>query len=164
VVEVAVTGPESKASKHGRGASAGFTEVPNTPFDGPSPDLPKVRGMRWHPQVAAWWEQVRRMPHCVLWGPTDWLFALDLAYLKQDWWQQYSEGIVMSTKSTEIRRREDQLGTTAEARRKLLIRYVIPPCVEQSPAPAADQAIAAADPAGEASVTSLESRRRRLAG
>jgi hypothetical protein len=163
---VAVTGPESKASKHGRGANAGFTEVFDGPFDGPSPDLPKVRGMRWHPQVAAWWQQVRRMPHCVLWGPTDWLFALDLAYLKQDWRTEYSEGTVMSTKSTEIRRREDHLGTTAEARRKLLIRYVAPPTTDQPPAHHADQAVAAAasEDEGNASVTTLESRRRRLAG
>ena len=126
---MAKPGPAGKANKHGRVTTAGeWTEVVNLPYEGPSLDLPKPKrgGPKWLPEVEAWWEQVRRMPHCVLWEPSDWVFALETAYMKLDWWMEYNSGVVHSTKSTEIRRREDQMGTTREARRKLMIRYVEP--------------------------------------
>ncbi|MFI7608800.1 hypothetical protein ACIBTV_27320 [Micromonospora sp. NPDC049366] len=125
---MAKPGPAAKANKHGRAPSGDWTEVVNLPYEGPSLDLPKPRrgGPKWLPEVEAWWEQVRKMPHCALWEPSDWVFALETAYMKNDWWMEYHGGVVHSTKSTEIRRREDQMGTTREARRKLLIRYVEP--------------------------------------
>lgn len=99
------------------------------------------------------------MPHCVLWSPTDWIFGIETAFMKQDWWQEYSSGVVRSTKSTEIRRREDQMGTTVEARRKLRIRYV-PAVVSATGTPAAEATV----PGDGATVTDLGSRRARLIG
>lgn len=155
---MAVTGPPQKANKIGRTTNAGWTEVPDVPYTGPKLKLPELPGqMQWLPQVDAWWEQVTSMPHCVLWAPTDWMFALDLAYLRQDYYSEYFGGAVHANKATEIRRREDQIGTTVEARRKLLIRYVA--------AEADDSSVPVAAPDRDtASVTSIGDRRKRLAG
>ncbi|MFG3710901.1 hypothetical protein [Micromonospora sp. NPDC047730] len=157
---MAKTGPAAKANKHGRAPSGDWTEVVNLPYEGPSLDLPKPKrgGPKWLPEVEAWWEQVCRMPHCVLWEPSDWVFALETAYMKNDWWAEYHSGVVHSTKSTEIRRREDQMGTTREARRKLMIRYVDPVDeVEEEPSPATAP--------GEfgGNVVGIDSRRARVA-
>ncbi len=155
---MAVTGPPQKNAKAGRTTNAGWTEVPDTPYTGPKMNLPDLPGqLQWMPIVEAWWEQISQMPHCVLWGPTDWLFALDLAYLKNDYYGDYFGGAVHANKATEIRRREDQLGTTVEARRKLLIRYV--PVDADDDAPTSTPGTA--DVAG---VTSIADRRKRLAG
>ena len=100
----------------------------------------------------AWlrWDVVSRMPHCALWEPADWLFALETAFMKQDWWSDFDAGEVVTSKSTEIRRREDILGTTAEARRKLRIRYVDAEAEDATPVPSASE------------VASLDDRRRRI--
>ncbi|MEU7905301.1 hypothetical protein [Actinoplanes sp. NPDC049118] len=132
--------------------------------------------MNWFPQVTAWWEQLRIMPHCVLWAPTDWLFAIETAYLKQDFWTSYFSGELHATKATEIRRREDQMGVTREARRKLLIRYTDPKLAPATTEPPpGDELTGAAGtpdpdpggaPGGAENVTDLAdapSRRRRLA-
>ncbi|MBQ1047873.1 hypothetical protein KBX50_05290 [Micromonospora sp. C51] len=156
---MAKPGPTPKANKHGRSTSGDWTEVVNEPYTGPALDLPKPRrgGPKWLPEVEAWWEQVRRMPHCVLWEPSDWVFAVETAYMKNDWWMEYHGGVVHSTKSTEIRRREDQMGTTREARRKLMIRYVDPPTDE------VDEAVPEAAAASGGNVVPLDSRRARVA-
>jgi hypothetical protein len=70
-------GPEPKNVKHGHGG-AGWIDVPNTPYTGPGSDRdlpPMDGGIRWYPQVEAWWEIVRVMPHCRLWEASDWMFA-----------------------------------------------------------------------------------------
>jgi len=135
---VAFSGPEPKNKKTGHTPPAEWIDVPDEPFDGPERlELPKRRGMKWAPEVVAWWDIVSRMPHCRLWSPSDWLFAVETAFMKQDWWRDFSDGKVQPTKSTEIRRREDVLGTTTEARRKLRIRYVQPGEVQaEQPVPA----------------------------
>lgn len=134
-----------------------WIEVPDVPYEGRSPELPKLPHRRkWYPQVEGWWEQVRRMPHCLLWSPSDWVYALELAYLKQDWWNDYQSDVVYSTKSTEIRRREDVLGTTAEARRKLRIRYVPVELADEKQTPEQQAAAAVEDEVAKA-------RRRRIA-
>ncbi|TDC02104.1 hypothetical protein E1091_01490 [Micromonospora fluostatini] len=158
---MAFTGPEPKSVRLGRGLSAEWTDVPDVPYAGPSPDLPEL-DLPWFPEVTSWWELVRRMPHCVLWSAMDWQFALHTAFMWQDWWKNfYSDRTVFANKSTEIRRREDQMGTTAEARRKLRIRYV-------DPEPAAETGTSTTVDGGasdkKASVTSIASRRGRLAG
>jgi hypothetical protein len=159
---MAVTGPAQSPSKLGRTTNAGWTEVPDLAYAGPSMNLPKLPGgMKWLPQVEAWWEQIRAMPHCVMWTATDWMFAVETAYMKQDWWSEYFGGTVHSTKSTEIRRREDQMGTTVEARRKLLIRYVDPGLLDTDETAGFD-AEPVADSGG--TVASIADRRRRLAG
>lgn len=158
---MAVSGPAQSEHKLGRTANAGWTEVPDVPYEGPSLRLPKLPdGMKWVPQVEAWWDQIRQMPHCVLWSPTDWMFAIETAYLKQDFWSEYFGGVVHATKSTEIRRREDQMGTTVEARRKLLIRYIDPAVFDEEEAPTATVVV----PGQEGNVASIDERRRRLAG
>ncbi len=126
---MAHTGPEAKLQKLGHSPSADWIEVADVPYDdGGARDLPKTSTGRrkWHPQVVEWWNEVRRMPHCAIWTDTDWRFALEVAYLKQQMWLDAEAGELKSTLATEIRRREDQIGTTAEARRKLRIRYVDP--------------------------------------
>lgn len=147
---MAYVGPEPKERKHGRTPTADWTDVVDVPFDGSERlDLPKRRGLKWSPEVVRWWDVVSRMPHCVLWAPSDWMFALETAFMKQDWWTDFAAGEVITSKSTEIRRREGELGTTAEARRKLRVRYVD-----------ADGSVAQRSEPG--AVASLAERRRRL--
>jgi hypothetical protein len=118
-------GPAAKNVKHGRTPTADWTEVLDVPFAGPSPDLPRLpRRQKWHPMVEQWWAQVREMPHCALWRATDWLYALETAHMKHAYWLLAEQGEATTTAAVEIRRREDQMGTTLEALRKLRIRYL----------------------------------------
>ncbi len=161
-------GVPRKENKHGRTPNTGGTwfEVPDEPYSGPSPDLPTLpRRRKWHPMVETWWSIVRVMPHAVMWTPSDWQFALELALLKNAYWLAFDEGEATAAQATEVRRREEQLGTTAEARRPLLIRYLDPEPDFQMPDPerelvlAAEQAVTPAHPAP---VTPLADRRSRL--
>lgn len=151
---MALPGRMPKDVKLGRGLTAEWTEIPNTPYSGPSLDLPELEG-GWYREVEQWWEITRAMPHCVLWSQMDWQYALYTAYMWQDWWKNFhSERTVFANKSTEIRRREDQMGTTMEARRKLRIRYVDAEPVEDEKPEA---------PTGTgAKVTDIKSRRDRM--
>lgn len=162
-------GPASKAIKHGRTVTADWTEVVDTPYAGDSPDLPRLPNRRrWSELVIRWWDQVREMPHCVLWTPTDWTFAVETALMKQELWAEVTAGDgLRSTLATEVRRREDQMGTTAEARRKLRIRYV--PTADggddeqpddDSPIEVVEQQVT--DTGTGATITPLADRRRRL--
>lgn len=159
---MAHNGPPGKGIKLGFSQSADWTEVADLPFTGDCPDLPELPGSaKWLPQVIQWYTTVRAMPHCVLWSPSDWLFAIETAYVRQAFWLEFCVGDVRSTMATELRRRDDQLGTTAEARRKLRIRYVDPSLLgaagdEQDEQPAASS--------GGGTVTDLAARRQRLAG
>lgn len=96
-----------------------WVEVPNTPFAG-GPKLPRQQpdGKSWPAATKKWWAVVSAMPHCTLWAPTDWQFALDTAYLVAT----YHGGELRH--AGEVRQREKILGTTADARRDLRIRYV----------------------------------------
>lgn len=160
-------GPASKAIKHGRTPTADWTEVPDVPNTGVTPPLPKLPNRRrWTGLVIAWWDMVREMPHTVLWTPTDWHFAVETALMKQELWAEVHAGEgLRSTLATEVRRREDQIGTTAEARRKLRIRYVPVEEPEEDvpdvdgPVQVVEQSRAAT---GGATVTPLADRRRRL--
>lgn len=95
-----------------------WREVPNVPFSGESPDLPDETsvGTPWSSNARRWWATVRRMPHCILWSDSDWLFALATADLVDSY----------RSHAPEIRQREKILGTTDDARRDLRIRYVDP--------------------------------------
>ncbi len=123
---MALPGAAAKPAKLGHSPTAEWIDVPDRPYEGHRPvDLPAKCGRKtWHPMVADWWAEVRVMPHCVLWAPTDWRFAVETAFMKQQLWADYSDGDLKSTAWTECRRREDQMGYTHEARRKLRIRYV----------------------------------------
>lgn len=161
---MALSGARPRNTKLGRTPSADWTDVPDLPYDGLSPDLPKLsRRRRWRDEVVEWWEEVRRMPHCRLWTPTDWRFALEIAHMKQQFWTDLDEGEMKTTTATEIRRREDQIGTTSEARRKLRVRYVHPDMVvgddDLDDGEDVDQPAAGELPAA---VASLTERRKRL--
>lgn len=104
-----------------------WTEVVRVPFDG-GPDLPDMRsdGRRWSDRTKAKWDAWRAMPHCKLWGPAEWDFALDsieLAALVHDGEPRHS---------TELRNREKVLGTTLDYLRDLRIRYVDAPSESDS--------------------------------
>lgn len=168
---MAHTGPAAKASKHGRTPTADWQEVPDVPYEGPWPDLPKLKhNARWNDLALAWWKQVRVMPHCSLWEDTDWTYAVHTALMMHYWFRDMAEGEATTSQATEIRRREGILGTTLEARRQLRIRYVEPERAgvqtavgqgaERDDEPA--QVIEQDGVAGPAKVTTLESRRGRL--
>lgn len=160
-------GPSQMARRLGHSANAEWTEVPNRPYEGASPDLPKLPGRaRYHPMVSTWWDMVRCMPHCVRWTPTDWQYAVETALLKHYFWTDAAAGEVKTTAATEIRRREDNMGTTEEARRKLRIRYADVPDDELDDdidaGPGVQPEVTSQQVAGGARpVTSLASRRAR---
>ena len=150
-------GPAPKANKVGHSANADWTEVPDKPFDGPSPDLPDLGdGRSWHKEVQEWYETARRMPHCILWRDSDWNYAIETAYLRNEYWDDFGHSGVRVTLAVEIRRRDDQLGTTSEARRKLRLRYVDPALLADDDD---DQPGNGGQPG---TVTDLTSRRKRL--
>jgi hypothetical protein len=164
-------GPQPKATpKHGH-SGAGWIDYINTPYTGPGSDmeLPATPGVQWFGQVEGWWEQIRQMPHCADWAPTDWIFAIETALFKQNMYSEFFGGTIHATMITEIRRREDQMGTTVEARRKLGIRYVDPAQVtqEETDAPGADETTPGNSQPGSDGVRpigSAKSRRQQLAG
>ena len=81
----------------------------------------KLQGM-----TRQWWDTVSTMPHCVLWSPADWMFALTTATVAD------AAFCGISSAATELRNREKVLGTTVEYRRDLRIRYVDPVVKEKS--------------------------------
>ncbi|WP_156213126.1 hypothetical protein [Lentzea aerocolonigenes] len=144
---MAITGrPPSENPRNRNAKSYDWTTVENVPWTGTSPDLPSRGRQRWHVETRAWWEAVRRMPHCRLWTDTDWRFAIETARLVDDFWRGELN------RAPELRLRSAKLGLTHEDRLKLRIRYVDP--VDES-------ATSAADPAA---VTRLDERRKRLSG
>jgi hypothetical protein len=97
-----------------------WTEVANAPFEG-GPKLPKrmPNGLPWPSATQRWWAVISAMPHCTLWSESDWQYAFDTAYVAGIFHMQGS-----NTYATELRNREKVLGTTADYRRDLRIRYV----------------------------------------
>ncbi|MET8648421.1 hypothetical protein [Nocardia aurea] len=96
-----------------------WTEVENVPFES-APALPDARadGRPWSARTRQKWTAWSEMPHCKLWGPAEWDFALDSIELAA----QFHEG--NPRVATELRNRERVLGTTADYLRDLRIRYV----------------------------------------
>jgi len=78
------------------------------------------RPMTWPSPTKRWWKALVEMPHCILWTETDWQFAADTAFLVA----AFHAGDLRL--ASEIRTRERLLGTTADARRDLRIRYTDP--------------------------------------
>lgn len=99
-----------------------WTEIPDVPFSG-GPKLPKTRvnGQPWMKRTRDKWTAWSSMPHCTMWGPAEWDFALDAIELAA----QFHAGDAKV--ATELRNREKVLGTTGDYRRDLRIRYVDPP-------------------------------------
>lgn len=159
-------GPSQLTRRLGHSANAEWIEVPDRPFEGASPDLPKLPNRaRYHPLVTTWWDMVRHMPHCVRWSATDWQYAVETALLKHYFWTDAADGDVKTTAATEIRRREDNMGTTAEALRKLRIRYVEAPELDDEDEDTAGgvqpEVVSQRVAGGARPVTSLASRRAR---
>lgn len=163
---MARSGVPRKDGKHGRTPNTGgvWNEVTDEEYTGASPELPPLpRRRKWHPMVVTWWGIVRVMPHAVLWAPSDWQFALELALLKNAYWTAFDDGDATAAQATEVRRREEQLGTTAEARRKLLIRYIDPQPVFDQPEPELEVHVTEeAETVSTGTVSSLTDRRNRL--
>lgn len=104
-----------------------WVEVENIPYAGERPELPEKRTIltQFGPQVVTlqemtrtWWDAVTTMPHCVLWTASDWQFALTTAFVAD---AAFCGGVGANT---ELRNREKVMGTTADYRRDLRIRYV----------------------------------------
>lgn len=93
--------------------------MPNRPFDGEVPELPKRRG-GWSERARRKWAAWSSMPHCRLWGEAEWEFAIDSLEIAARFYAGDRPA------ATELRNREKQLGTTADYRRDLRIRYVDP--------------------------------------
>lgn len=138
-------GPAQKDQKIGRTPNGDWTLVVDVAFKAPKRrDLPKLLlGAPIRPEVRKWWNNLKAMPHCVLWSESDWDYAFDTAVLKQGFYDE-----PRATLAAEVRHREDQMGTTVEARRKLGIRYV--------------EKDASAAPSTSPGVTRLDDRRARL--
>lgn len=106
---------------------ADWVDVVNVPYEGPKPDFVRSRtivtkdgqeSVDLQDMTVAWWAVVSSMPHCVLWEPSDWMFALATATVAD------AAFCGISSAMTELRNREKVLGTTVEFRRDLRIRYV----------------------------------------
>lgn len=139
--------PPSNNPRNRNAKTHDWSPVENTPYGGPSPDLPGRNGrQRWHRETLAWWDAVRRMPHCRLWTDTDWRFAIETAVLVDEFWRGEP------ARAAELRLRAAKLGLTHEDRLKQRIRYTNPdsdgPVVTDTPA----------------AVARLDERRRRLTG
>lgn len=104
-----------------------WTEIENIPYEG-GPDLPPRPG-GWSDATRRKWETWRTMPHCRMWTPADWEFALDTIELVEQWYDGGRANV-----ATEIRNREKILGTTMDYRRDLRIRYVEPKPENTEPA------------------------------
>jgi hypothetical protein len=110
-----------------------WTDVPSMPFTG-APKLPTRRcnGRPWPARTREKWKAWSSMPHCVLWQPPDWSFALDsleLAAIVHEGDSRYAG---------ELRAREEVLATTGDALRDQRIRYVDPPNAAEPNAAVAD--------------------------
>jgi len=110
-----------------------WTDVENVPFED-APELPPrapqevlmdnerlMVAREWPKEALRKWRAWSRMPHCKLWGETDWEFAFDCLEVAAKFLETSGVGL-----ATELRNREKLLGTTAEYRRDLRIRYVEP--------------------------------------
>jgi hypothetical protein len=98
-----------------------WTEVERIPFKtGPKLPTRRTNGRMWDPRTRAKWKAWSAMPHCMLWGPAEWDFAIDsieIAALMHDGETKWA---------TELRNRERVLGTTGDFLRDLRIRYIEP--------------------------------------
>lgn len=115
--------PAGQGISHNRHTPAHrWTDVEATPFTG-APKLPlrRANGHAWTAAMRQRWQAWSTMPHCRLWGPSDWEFALDTLEIAA----RFYDGGAASW-SAELRYRERVLGTTLDARAGMRIRYVEP--------------------------------------
>ncbi|WP_273733360.1 hypothetical protein [Mycolicibacterium septicum] len=99
-----------------------WTDVEATPFtEAPPLPLQRANGQPWSASMRQRWAAWSTMPHCRLWGPSDWEFAYDTLEIAARF---YDSGA--ASWSAELRYRERVLGTTLDARAGMRIRYVDP--------------------------------------
>ncbi|SED51385.1 hypothetical protein SAMN04490240_4079 [Rhodococcus pyridinivorans] len=120
--------PSADGQKRHRGKSdVDWVEVPDVPYDGERPKLPTTRTVvtrdgqekvRLQTMTRKWWDTISRMPHCVMWTDSDWMFAITTAMVAD------AAYCGIASAAVELRNREKVLGTTADFRRDLRIRYV----------------------------------------
>jgi hypothetical protein len=106
-----------------------WVDVPNVPYTGPRPVLPRARkilngGQLMEVPISAmtrqWWKVVTSLPHCALWDAGEWQYAVTTAIVADN--VHYGVNAAVS----QLRARERAMGTTPDARRALRIRYVDP--------------------------------------
>ncbi|MDM7488721.1 hypothetical protein QT969_10500 [Rhodococcus sp. CSLK01-03] len=129
--------PVPASQKRFRGKSdIDWVEVQDVPYTGERPELPITRtvvtkdgqiDVELLELTRKWWDTITRMPHCALWTDSDWMFALSTAIVAD------AAFCGIASAAVELRNREKVLGTTADFRRGLRIRYV---SVEEQPEPA----------------------------
>ncbi|AID58821.1 hypothetical protein PBI_GAIA_1 [Mycobacterium phage Gaia] len=125
--------PSGKPTLFRGEAMTEWVEVENVPFE-KAPELPArsparevVDGevtevpRRWPAEAVRKWRAWSRMPHCVMWSDADWEFAFDSLEVAASFIETRRASL-----ATELRNREKVLGTTADFRRDLRIRYVEP--------------------------------------
>lgn len=106
-----------------RHAPLDWSEVPDVPFtDGPKLSAKMPNGKPWPERVISRWEVYSTMPHCSLWGPSDWRFAIDTLLLATKFEETYDTRV-----AAELRNREKVMGTTHDYRRDIRVRYIDPP-------------------------------------
>ena len=124
---MAITGrppkpPGQAVTRHA--SSTTWVEVEDRPYKGPVPALPqRVPGFEcaWPRRTRSVWAAWSRMPHCILWSPADWQFAIDTVTVAALFHETAEPKY-----AAELRAREKVLGTTFDARQSLRIRYIEP--------------------------------------
>jgi hypothetical protein len=129
--------PEGQALNRNKLAHV-WSEVPDLPFDGKVPALPKRIG-GWSARARRKWLVWSRMPHCRLWTSGDWDFAIDSLEVAERFYAGDRAA------ATELRNREKVLGTTADYRRDLRIRYVDPDAQDKADAEREEAAVTKLD-------------------
>lgn len=111
--------PEGQArTRHAK--QHAWIEVPDLPYTGRRPRLPRRAEGPWSTRAKRKWEVWSRMPHCRLWTKADWEYALDSLEV----FERFHRGD--TTRAKELRERERVMGTTLDYLRALRIRYVDP--------------------------------------
>lgn len=92
----------------------------------PLPPLPMIRGVKqtWCKRTQAWWDKYRRSPQAKLMVDTDWEVLYSAALVHNIIWSDRNKEIsypALNLLLSELRRREDAVGGSFEARAKLRI-------------------------------------------
>lgn len=117
--------PPGQAVTRHRGLD--WTEVPNVPFTG-GPELGPQRrnGKPWPQGIKRKWDAWRTMPHAKDWTDSDWEFAFDSIEIAAAMMSGLHKD-PPTAYASELRNREKVMGTTADYRRDIRVRYVDPP-------------------------------------
>lgn len=92
----------------------------------PLPPLPTIRGVKqtWCKATQRWWMKYRKSPQAKLMNETDWEVLYAAAMIHNIIWSDRNKEIsypALNLLMSELRRREDAVGGTWEARAKLRI-------------------------------------------